>query len=557
MPPRQTCTGQDAPAEGKKTICRLPLLRLRQVDAAYGGRPPVLRGLCLEIFAGGHLAVTGPNGCGKSTLLRLLQGELRPVQLPGGASSGSVAWFFAGYEERSPLAAREHARLVSPRQQRLWVKSRPGLDGESVLLSGLDNAAMLYGRATDSQRELARELVLNLDRHMALALSGDPARKAALKQDRDSTGDPGASARAAPLLKLKVGAMSRGQLRLALILRALMGRPCLLLLDEPFDGLDKATRAAVFKVLELAAGQGATLVLSAHREEDIPAFITGRLRLEKGEIAPGASLKTDAATRFTATVQAPPPVPADKTPAPTPVQAMPRAPADQSPPLLELHQVDVFIEGRKTLHDINWMVRAKERWLISGPNGAGKSTLLRLIHGDEFAAFGGQYLWRGGPRPGLAELRAEVGLISDRLQDGYAYDLNALEMVISGLRGSIGLYTEADKNEEDLARTWLERFAVGHLAASPFFDLSSGNARRVLLARALAAAPQTLLLDEPCSGLDAEGRDLFFKALRGLIAKGVTLLYVSHRAQDLRSLFTHQLRLEKGRIISSKALHQA
>ncbi|MDL2279388.1 ATP-binding cassette domain-containing protein [Desulfovibrio sp. OttesenSCG-928-G11] len=524
-----------------KSASHSRLLRLNQVDAAYGGRPPVLRGLCLEIAAGGHLAVTGPNGCGKSTLLRLLQGELRPVQLPGGASAGSVAWFFAGHEERSPLAAREHARLVSPRQQRLWVRKRPGLDGESVLLSGLDNSDLFYGRATDAQRGQARKLVRSLDR------------------------EPGADERAAQLLALKVGAMSQGQMRLALILRALMGRPRLLLLDEPFDGLDSPARAAVFKALELAAGQGATLVLSAHREEDIPPFITKRLRLEKGRIAPGDQLKTEAticSARHPAPAdQARRLCPADQSPclagSQAPLQTRPPAPAGNAPPLLELRQVDVFIEGRKTLHDINWIVRDKERWLISGPNGAGKSALLRLVYGDEFAAFGGHYLWRGQPRPGLAELRAETGLVSDRLQDGYAYDLCALEMVISGLRGSIGLYAAADENEEDLAMAWLEHFGAGHLAASPFFDLSSGNARRVLLARALAAAPQTLLLDEPCSGLDAQGRDMFFKALRALIKKGVTLLYVSHRAEDARSLFTHELRLEKGRVITAGPLNPA
>lgn len=535
------------------------LARLRQVDVAYGGRSPVLRDLSLDIFSNKHLAVIGPNGCGKSTLLRLLQGELRPVQLPGGGNAGSLTWYFTGCEERSPLAGREYARLVSPRQQRLWTRNRPELDGENILLSGLDNALMVYGQVPPEQRALARELA--------------------------------ARAGAAQLLGMSAKAMSRGQLRLMLILRALINRPRLLLLDEPFDSLDGAARRTVLTCLDLAVGQGATLVLSAHREKDIPALIVERLHLEKGRIV--QTLRPDAgpansgpqspdsmAQARSSTAQPPcasilqSPDPAPR-PAPQPpgFAQQPCAPALQYPylhqsrrsakepgperpqdsaPLLELRHVDVFIEGHKVLRDINWTVLPGERWLVSGPNGAGKSTLLRLIYGEEFAAFGGLYLWRGRPRPGLDELRAEIGLVSDRLQDDYAYDLDALGVVVSGLRSSIGLYGETGEEEKLLAAAWLERFAVGHLAGEPFFSLSSGNARRVLLARAMAAAPQTLLLDEPCSGLDAQGRELFIKALHRLAQKGTTLLYVSHRAEDYGPLFSHELHMEKGRVISAR-----
>lgn len=210
--------------------------------------------------------------------------------------------------------------------------------------------------------------------------------------------------------------------------------------------------------------------------------------------------------------------------------------------------MDVFIDRRKVLSDISWTVLPGEQWLISGRNGSGKSTLLRLLYGEEFAAFGGSLLWNGAPRPGLEELRARVGFVSDRLHDRYEYDLPADEVVISGLRGSVGLYHTPEPEERELARTWLRRLGLQDIAGRPFHSLSGGTARRVLLARALASSPPVLLLDEPCSGLDAAGRDLFFQALEELAASGISLFYVSHLQEEAGSLFTHELRLEQGRI---------
>lgn len=490
-----------------------PLARLAHVHAAFGA-VTVFPDLSLCLHAGRHLALIGPNGAGKSTLLRLLQGELRPVQSADPAKQGRVIWGFEGREDPSPLSAREHARLVSPGMQRNYARQGWTLSGEDIILSGLDNATMLHGECSARQYE------------RAAALAG--------------------AAGASGLLSLTAPAMSQGQLRLILILRALISRPALLLLDEPFDGLDAPAREAVNRAMELAAGNGATLALSAHRVEDVPAFVTDILHVEGGTVRP---LNKREVARLTAK-----PAP----PAPSPRAAKARSPKTTQPPaataalpLLELSHVDVFIDRRQVLFDINWTVLPGEQWLLSGRNGAGKSTLLRLLYGEEFAAYGGSVRWRGRPRPGLEELRAGVGYVSDRLQDGYDYDLRAEEVVISGLGGSMGLYHEPDEQERELARFWLARMDAAHLAARPFHALSSGNARRVLLARALAGSPPVLLLDEPCSGLDPESRALFLAALPELAARGVTLFYVSHRQEDAGPLFSHELVLDAGRVVSA------
>ena len=213
-----------------------------------------------------------------------------------------------------------------------------------------------------------------------------------------------------------------------------------------------------------------------------------------------------------------------------------------------MQDVDVFSNRQKVLSDRSWTVKPGEQWIVSGSNGAGKSTLLRLLYGEEFAAFGGSLTWCGGMRPSLEELRTGVGYVSDRLQDTYDYDLQAEEVVISGLRGNIGLYHEPLPEERALALNWLERLGVAGYADQRFYDLSSGTARKVLLARALAGSPPVLLRDEPCSGLDRASRKLVLDALPLLAEIGVTIVCVSHHEQDRISLFTHELRLEKGKV---------
>lgn len=495
------------------------LARLERVSVRFGDLT-VFSDVSFRLYQGDHLVLLGRNGTGKSTLLRLLQGELRLAQdaeaLQGTRAPGRIFWNFEGQEEPFAVSALKHVRLVSPGQQRKYVRRGWNITGEEIVLSGLDNAAMVHGELSGRHYARAAELA--------------------------------EAAGAESLMSMTAPAMSQGQLRLVLILRALMSRPPLLLLDEPFDGLDAVSRVQITRCIALAAERASTLLVSAHREEDIPPFITEALVLRDKRIhriALPLPAEEPSATAFLlpeefrfSSVESPAPAAASSFPAPA---------------LVELEHVDVFIDRKQVLFDINWIIRPGEQWILSGGNGSGKSTLLRLLHGEEFAAYGGTQRWAGGPRPSLEEIQARVGYVSDRLQDIYDYDLSAEEVVISGLRGSIGLYHEPDEHERALARTWLDRMGLSASHAKNFHSLSSGMARRVLLARALAAAPPLLLLDEPCSGLDNRSRTLFLHALTVLAGKGVTIVHVTHHEQDKSPLFSHELRLDKGRVTFSGA----
>lgn len=544
-------------SSSSSSASRTPLVRLDNVTVTLGGNR-IFHRLSLDLHAGEHTAVIGRNGAGKSTLLRLLHGDVRPDQTGAeGEDPGRVFWRFQDREESSVLCAREHVRLVSDARQRDYARYGWNVTGREILLSGLDNAVMLYGGMTERQ-----------------------ARRAARLAEE---------AGAEELLEKRAGAMSQGQLRLCLILRALMSRPCLLLLDEPFDGLDTRARAAVFRAVALAAEKGAALFISAHRREDIPPLTRACLWLRRGqavrmplERAVKALLtegeETDETAVWGGSDEAGN-VPSHETVrlkaggssagAGILEQDVDRAAtlADTArgegaepdfvrllralvpgAELLRLSHVDVYRERVAVLRDVNWTIRAGEQWIVTGSNGAGKSTLLGLLLGEEFAAFGGELSWCGRPRPGLEELRRGLGHVSDHLLNACDGDMSAEDAVISGLRGSLGLYGEPDEREQDLARFWLERFALLAAKDRPLRSLSSGMARRVLLARALAGSPPVLLLDEPCSGLDPRGRTLLLKALPLLAERGVHCVFVSHHAQDAGDLFTHELHLRNGRV---------
>ena len=513
----------------------LSLVRLEHVCLRFGDIP-VLRDVNLRIERGRHLALLGPNGAGKSSLLRLLQGDLRPSSLPAhempGAATGTalpvsgpgkIYWAFEGKEESSALAARQYARLLSSEQQANYVRRGWNISGEEILLSGLDNAPMVYGEVSAALYAAAAELA--------------------------------EAAGASHLLAVEAPAMSQGQLRLMLILRALMGRPQLLLLDEPFDGLDRDARNAVSRCLELAAQKGATLLVTAHRKRDIPAFISRALLLENGALSdcdPAIYPLRPAMEKEACAVAARLPNTGPATDALVRADnPFLRALDKKIRPLLLLRDVDVFIDRQTVLSGICWRVEPGDRWGISGPNGSGKSTLMRLVYGEEFVAWGGRLEWCGGLRLSQEELRTGVGFVSDRVQHRYEYDISAEEVVVSGMRGSIGLYEEPEEWELGVAQYWLDLLEVGRFAKKNLHSLSGGTARKVLLARALAGSPPVLLLDEPCTGLDSRSRSLFLNALELLAGQGVTLIYASHHEEDRAAFFDKELRLEQGRIVSA------
>jgi ABC-type molybdenum transport system ATPase subunit/photorepair protein PhrA len=218
--------------------------------------------------------------------------------------------------------------------------------------------------------------------------------------------------------------------------------------------------------------------------------------------------------------------------------------------LIDIRDADVYIGGKKILSGISWKLRAGENWAVLGRNGSGKTTFLKLVIGELNPALGGSAssAWRFGEKS-IWEVKKKIGYLSAEFQAGYDRDLKLKEVVLSGFFSSVGLYEKPAERQVKKAREWMEFFGLRNLAGKNANEVSYGEFRKALIARAMVKDPRVLLLDEPCAGLDAPSRAEFLQTLNRVSEKGVSLVFVTHRLEDLPSSITHILILEKGLVI--------
>jgi molybdate transport system ATP-binding protein len=321
-----------------------------------------------------------------------------------------------------------------------------------------------------------------------------------------------------------------------------MREPEILLLDEFTNALDSPARRHVLNILESLA-ESCVLVLATHRLNMLPSAIQREVALESGRITHAGPLRARRAgmTQYHGKMSRYPPV-------------MRPEPELGPLPLIDIRNATVYLEREPVLHAVNWRVLPGEHWLVSGGNGAGKSTLLRLVAAEEYPAAGGEILRRdpqGRPVHDQESLRKGIRLLSNSLQAAYAYDVTGLELVLSGLEASIGLYREYAPEEINQARQRIAQVSnnAENLENRSIRSLSTGQMRRLLLARALAGSPYLLLLDEPFSGMDEGSRLRMLRLLAGIAAAGTQLVMVSHHETDMPGCITHILTLDGGRIV--------
>ncbi len=207
------------------------------------------------------------------------------------------------------------------------------------------------------------------------------------------------------------------------------------------------------------------------------------------------------------------------------------------------------------LNKINWEVRKGERWNVSGPNGAGKSTILSLITADNPQAYANE-IWLFDRRRGTGEtiwdIKRKIGFVSPELHLYFDSGVSCFEVVASGLFDTIGLFRPLTPEQEEMALLWMRLLSLEELRGKRLVQLSTGQQRMVLLARALIKNPPMLILDEPCQGLD-EGQTDQFRALVTALCEAFdkTLVYVSHYRRELPACIDRFLQLDKGNVVTS------
>ncbi len=488
-----------------KDLKKKPLISLKGAKVTRAGRA-MLSGVDWVLEPGRHWAVLGANGAGKSTFLRLVRGDMPPD------SHEQRTYCFDGLDQNTPIGLRERIGLVSPELQDTYASRAWKVSGLEVVLAGMYDTPLLYGKPEPEQVLAAREVMNEL----GIADLGDRLMQA----------------------------MSTGQARKIFIARALACRPKILVLDETLDGLDAASRKQVLELIDRASAS-AQIICAAHRLDEVPGCITDVLLLRGGRIQAGGSreeMLSRAAGVYEIRSE---PLPKSL---PAPASRLSIAGGTEPEMILEIEKAHAEIHGRKILSDMNWKIRAGEKWVLLGENGAGKSTLLKMITGEVAPLAGGGVVRFGDPDMRQVDAAKRIGLVSAGLHTDFEYDLTVEETIWSGFHSTLGLYQEVDREQRARAHELVFFFGLGSLARKSIRSLSYGQLRKTLIARALASDPELLLLDEPLSGLDPAAREEVREILKILAAGGLAMVYVTHRPGELIEDFDRVLVLKEGRI---------
>lgn len=208
-----------------------------------------------------------------------------------------------------------------------------------------------------------------------------------------------------------------------------------------------------------------------------------------------------------------------------------------TPPLFQIHDAEVVRGSRTILRIEDFSLRAGEHVALLGPNGAGKSTFIQLLTREVFPLYREEppVRFRGAARPLLSDIRQTLGVVSSTMHDQVRVHLPALDIVVGGIFGTLGAPMRAEVTDAHraAARGALERLGIGELAAQDIMTMSTGQVRRVLVARELVRDPQVLVFDEPCTGLDPEGMYHVRDTMRTLADEGRSIVLVTHYPEDI------------------------
>ncbi len=447
---------------------------------------------------GEHIAIVGRNGGGKSMLVDMITGR-HPV------APGVISYSFdEPYKNLKYIAFRDSYGGENDRTyflQQRW--NQMEIDEETPTVgSKLEESFLLSGDDTPERRAFQQKLysLFHLD----------------------------------TLLDKYIILLSSGELRKYKLASSLFSQPKVLIIEDPFIGLDAETREQVKELLQTLVNEhNMQLILVLSKIDEIPSFVTRVLRLGGLRFVSDIKVKTE--------------FPIERCPLALEVKKNnPIPPIPQE--VIRFNHVTISYGERTILKDLNWVVLKGEHWALSGQNGAGKSTLLSLVCADNPQSYACDISLFGrkrGSGESIWEIKKHIGYVSPEMHRSYKQNLPAIQIVASGFKDTIGLYYRPTQEEKELCIEWMNLFGIKHLADRRFLEMSSGEQRLVLLARAFVKSPDLLILDEPLHGLDLCNRNLVKTIVDRYMYENPerTLIYVTHYENELPNCIDNSLYL--------------
>ena len=450
---------------------------------------------CLK--EGEHIAIIGRNGAGKSMFVDLLTG-CHPA-FPNMVRYG----FDEPYDNLKHISFRDTYGGDNDRTyflQQRWNQMEIDEDTPTVGQK-LEEAYQLAGEDTPERRTLQQHIyeLFHLE----------------------------------PLLDKYIILLSSGELRKYKLAASLFTNPRVLIMDNPFIGLDQETRDQLKDLMTmLAQEQGLQIILVLAKTDEIPGFITHIVEVKEMRVMPKRISQGDGSFVTSRDVT--------KEPSPCDINA---------PEIIRFNKVSIRYGERTILKDLDWTVRKGEHWSLSGQNGSGKSTLLSLVCADNpqgYACDISLFGHRRGSGESIWDIKKQIGYVSPEMHRSYKQNIPAIQIVASGLKDSVGLYVKPNEAEQAQCRKWLDVFGIGHLAERKFHEMSSGEQRLILVARAFVKEPCLLILDEPLHGLDDLNRQMVKERVDEYCRDPEkTLIYVTHYQEELPHCIDHALFLER------------
>lgn len=330
--------------------------------------------------------------------------------------------------------------------------------------------------------------------------------------------------------------LSSGEHKKLQLIKALWLKPQLLIVDEPYTGLDKASRKKLNDFFDELASYGVQLVLVTN-EQDLPHCINRFAEIENGKLKQVDSVAMLSKDTRRKRKELP--------------QFLRELPVFSADIMVQMDNIHIRYGEKQVLKGVDWTVRAGEKWLLQGHNGSGKSTLLSLITGDHPQAYANHIQLFGQPRgsgESIWEIKERIGLISPELHWYFDKTARVWQAIASGFYDSIGLFRHVSYEKQQKINQLLAFFELTEDKDRLITTLPLGKQRMVLLARTIIKNPPLLILDEPCQGLDRAQTALFNSVVDELCGFGKTLIYVGHYETQLPSCLEKKLVLEKGEV---------